>query len=370
MTNSNEAAEARCPPTIPMKDCQPRHHKYFGLQFPSKYWRWCLIALLALIAGSLGILWFWLQQSLSTSYKGYADEEKLVLISPGQSTELIVQILQGEGILERRLPALVYFWWQRSRGGIKAGEYQFQKPMTVTEVADKLIDGKVYQHAITIPEGLTLRQIAAIMEVSGLSSAKEALEAMQDITLLSDIDPAASDLEGYVFPDTYYYVRGTKAKELVRRIVNRFKKIFKESWRTRAVELGLGIRGAVTLASLIEKETAVPEERSMISSVFHHRLAQGMPLQCDPTVIYASTLIGKFDGTIRRSDLELKSPYNTYFRAGLPPGPIASPGVQSLEAALFPASSAYLYFVARKDGTHQFSETIAAHQKAVKTYRN
>jgi UPF0755 protein len=260
-------------------------------------------------------------------------------------------------------------WWNRDRGGIKAGEYLFDRALTTVEVLDKLVEGKVHRRSITFPEGLALQEIAQLMETKGFGSREVILRALKDVSFINDLDPAAGDLEGYLFPDTYYYVRDTPPKELVRRMVGRFRELFTPAWIERAQQLGLGIRGVVTLASMIEKETAVDAERPKVSAVFHHRLAKRMLLQCDPTVIYAAILAGRYDGVIHRSDLDRKSPYNTYQSSGLPPGPIANPGAKALQAALYPDPVQYLYFVARKDGTHQFSGTLAEHNQATRLYQ-
>jgi UPF0755 protein len=310
-----------------------------------------------------------LLSALNTPFKGFAEDRKLVLISPGTRTEGILAQLRTEGILEHEFPEKVYLWWNRGRGRMKAGEYLFDRPLTAVEVLEKLIEGKVYQHSITFPEGLTLREIAQVMESKGFGPREGILQALSDPSSIKELDPAAKDLEGYLFPDTYFYIRGTAPAELVRKMVGRFKAVFAPEWVDRAATLGLGVHGAVTLASLIEKETGIDAERPIISAVFHRRMAKGMLLQCDPTVIYAAVLAGRYDGVIHKSDLELKSPYNTYQSAGLPPGPIANPGAKALHAALYPVKSDYLYFVARNDGTHQFSGTLAEHHKATRLHQ-
>lgn len=337
---------------------------------PSKRWSKLIILFAcSLLLLSISVAAYWLHSSLTTPYKGFPEPTKTYVIMPGMRTEEIVAALQREGVLAMRFPVLVYLEWQRRRGGIKAGEYEFAGKTTAVDVAEKLIEGKVLQHSITIPEGLSIRQLATLMQSRGLGTVEENLKLVSDPSLIRDLDPRATDLEGYLFPDTYYFVRGSQPKELVGRMVGRFREVFRDDWRRRAAELGFEIREVVTLASLIEEETAVAGERKLISAVFHRRLERGIHLQCDPTVIYASRLIGKFDGTIRQSDIKLQSPYNTYVHRGLPPGPIANPGAQSLEAALFPAEVPYLYFVAKNDGTHHFSESLVDHNRAVRAYQ-
>jgi UPF0755 protein len=339
---------------------------------PVRSTRWLLYSgiglsaalLLVSVIASLG-----LKRALTTSYKSFPEAQKLIFIAPGTRTEAILAQLRSSGVLEYEFPAMLYLWWNRDRGGIKAGEYLFDRTLTAVQVLDKLVEGKVHQRSITFPEGFTLQEIAQLMETKGLAPRTVIMQALMDVAFIKDLDPAAADLEGYLFPDTYFYVRDTPPKELVRRMVGRFREVFTPIWMERARQLGLGIRSAVTLASMIEKETAVDAERPKVSAVFHRRLAKRMLLQCDPTVIYASILAGKYDGVIHRSDLDRKSPYNTYQSSGLPPGPIANPGAKALQAALYPDPVDYLYFVARKDGTHQFSETLGEHNKATRLYQ-
>jgi UPF0755 protein len=316
-----------------------------------------------------GMSYRFLSVALGTPYKGYPEPQKLILISAGMRTEAILAKLRAEGILEHEFPGLLYVWWNRSRGGLKAGEYLFERPLTGIEVLDKFIEGKVYHHSITFPEGLTLYEVAQLMASRGFGSRERIIQILNDTSTVRDIDPMAKNLEGYLFPDTYFYVRDTPPQELARRMVNRFKEVFTPDWANQALKLGLGTRGAVTLASLIEKETGIDAERPMVSAVFHRRMAKRMLLQCDPTVIYASILAGKYDGVIHRSDLDLKSPYNTYQSPGLPPGPIANPGAKALHAALYPANVDFLYFVAKNDGTHHFSGTLMEHNKATRLYQ-
>ena len=237
------------------------------------------------------------------------------------------------------------------------------------DLLDRLVKGRVMLHSVTIPEGLTAREVLPL--VSPLLGDGEARfeAAVRDTRLVAAFDDRAQDLEGYLFPETYSFPGGVAAEEVVAAMVVEFTKVFGEASRTRARELHLTVRQAVTLASLIEKETAIPEERRLVSAVFHNRLRIGMKLDCDPTVIYALKLKGTYGGRLTKKDLALSSPYNTYVSGGLPPGPICNPGRDALEAALEPAPEPYLYFVSKNDGTHFFSRTFAEHSAAVRRYQ-
>jgi UPF0755 protein len=241
--------------------------------------------------------------------------------------------------------------------------------MTVGEVIGKLSRGEVYLRPITFREGLTIRQMAELYESKGFGTAAEFTAAAANGALVHDLDPAARDLEGYLFPDTYALPRKATAEQLVARMVASFEKALTPDLRERAQARGLGVRALVTLASIVEKETGKAEERPLVAAVYSNRLTIGMGLQCDPTVIYALEKAGRYDGNIRRDDLQFDSPYNTYRYAGLPPGPIAAPGRASLEAAASPADVPYIYFVSRNDGTHAFATTLAEHNRNVFEYQ-
>lgn len=248
---------------------------------------------------------------------------------------------------------------------LQAGEYVFEKPATVWEVIDRLRRGDVFQLEATIPEGSNRYDIARILAAAGVVDAQSFIAESGDPKLIEDLAPQAPTLEGFLFPATYRFGRRTTARMVCQDMVASFRRAWKQAGGTTdALKY-------VTMASLVEKETGVAEERPLVSSVFWNRLQKGMKLDCDPTVAYAALIEGRWRGTIHRSDLDRLTPYNTYRVAGLPPGPIANPGVKSMEAALRPARTDYLYFVARADGSggHQFSSDIAAHQKAVESYR-
>ena len=252
-------------------------------------------------------------------------------------------------------------------GTLKAGEYRFDHPAKMSEVYDRLERGDVYTLTVTIPEGSNLFDIAQRIETARLGTKERFLaEARADVSLITDLDPGATSLEGYLFPDTYHFERRATPKQMVTAMVKRF--------RQESATLGLqgNYHRVVTVASLVERETPVDAERPLVASVFENRLAKGMPLATDPSVIYAALLDGRYRGTIYASDLQADSPYNTYRYAGLPPGPICNPGRASLKAAMNPAQTGYLYFVAASadpSGKSRFSVTLEEHAHNVQEYR-
>jgi UPF0755 protein len=248
---------------------------------------------------------------------------------------------------------------------LQAGEYRFINPASPLEVAERLARGDVFTRAVTFPEGLTIWEMAETFARGGLGTANEFERAAANATLVNALDPGADSLEGYLFPDTYALPRRAGADAVVAAMVGRFERAFDEPLRAAARAAGLSLRDVVTIASLVEKETAAPEERPIVAAVYRNRLRIGMLLQCDPTVIYALRRRGEWRGNLTRAHLQMDSPYNTYRYAGLPPGPIASPGRASLDATLHPADVRYLYFVSRNDGTHAFATTLAEHNRNV-----
>jgi UPF0755 protein len=247
----------------------------------------------------------------------------------------------------------------------QAGEYRFHKPATVWEVADRLRRGDVYLVELRIPEGYNLYDVAAVVEKAGLGSAQAFINEARRPVMIRDLAPSAPSLEGFLFPSTYHVPRKTTAEALCRLLTDQFRK----EWK--AIGGGPDALATTTLASLVEKETGAAEERAVVAAVYHNRLQQGMKLEADPTTIYAAMLEGVWRGTIYKSDLQRVHPYNTYAVAGLPPGPIANPGRAALAAALHPAASEFLYFVAKGDGTgrHNFSKTYAEHARSVVAWR-
>jgi peptidoglycan lytic transglycosylase G len=326
---------------------------------------WILVIVL-MVAGFAG--WRIVLAEMSP-FKGYDGPEHFVEIPEGSGPTSIGRRLADAGVIRDRLG----FRFEILRSGLgrrlQAGEYRFDRPMTVKEVVDKIARGDVYLVPVTFREGLTMREMAQLFESKGLGSAKEFSTQASDVKLIRNLDPAAKDLEGYLFPDTYAMTRHTTAAQLVPRMVEGFEKALTPETLSAADGRGLSVRELVTLASIVEKETGKPEERPLVAAVYSNRLKIGMALQCDPTVIYALERANRYNGNLTRENMQIDSPYNTYRYPGLPPGPIANPGRASLDAAARPADVPYLYFVARGDGSHAFAATLEEHNRNVDQYQ-
>jgi UPF0755 protein len=291
---------------------------------------------------------------------------KIIVIAEGSTFHQVAALLEREQLIRSRL---FFVWLGKSHDAerrIHPGEYELHAAMPPSDMLAKFLSGRVVLHPVTIPEGFSIALIADVLAQLQITDRTEFMRVAKDPEFAKALGLPAATLEGYLYPDTYKFPRPSAAKDVARAMVGRFAQVFTPEWRTRAEQLGMTVHEIVTLASVIEKETGVREERPQISSVFHNRLKKRIPLQSDPTVIYGLT---DFDGNLHKKDLSHPSPYNTYRWTGLPPGPIASPGSQSLHAALFPADSSYLYFVSRNDGTHHFSATLIEHNKAVEKYQ-
>jgi UPF0755 protein len=317
---------------------------------------------LLIIAAALASVMF---GSLQLSYRGFASEAYLKF-DRGSGTVAMARALQHAGVIRYAWQ----FWIERAlnpSAKLAAGEYKFDESASVSAVFNRIARGDVYYFELSIPEGSNIFDIARLAEASGWMPAQAFLAAAEDPMSIHDLDPAAETLEGYLFPSTYRLSRSTTAAELCQLMTTQFRRQWK---RLLGGQTGDPHR-TVTLASLVEKESALAEERPFVAGVFANRLKLGMKLDCDPTTIYAALLDRRYHGAIHRSDLDSKNPYNTYQNPGLPPGPIANPGAESLAAALHPAETKYLYFVAKPSGGgHQFSETLAEHDKAVRAYRH
>jgi len=290
-------------------------------------------------------------------------------VENGRGVRAIAAALKEKGIIRKRWPLVwqyEFFFFPKS---LKAGEYQFRSTQTRSEILEDLVRGKIYLHAVTIAEGLTAREMTGSFLAAGLGATEDFEKAFGETSAIEEWDGKARNLEGYLFPETYRFAKGTTASEIFEKMTAQFIAVFDESWRRRAVELRMSIRDVVTLASLIEKETSLAEEKSLVSAVFHNRLRLGMSLGCDPTIIYVLKQQGLFEGRLHARHLKLDNPYNTYLYPGLPPGPICNPGRDSLRAALYPGPEDYLYFVSRNDGSHAFSRTLREHQAAVKRFQ-
>jgi UPF0755 protein len=290
--------------------------------------------------------------------------ETIVEVAPGMGTRAIGALLAQRGIIRSQY---AFDAWHVVRGGtLKAGEYQFVEPATLPAVYNRIVRGDVYTRTVTIPEGYNLFDIAQAIEDAQLGAKAAFLAAAnQDVALIADLDPGATSLEGYLFPDTYRFPRRLTAQQMLAAMVKRFRQ------NSAAIGLDGDYHRVVTLASLVEKETPVAADRPLVASVLSNRLAKEMPLMTDPTVIYAAMLENRYRGTIYQSDLKRDSAYNTYRHAGLPPGPICSPGAASLQAALHPVDSHFLYFVAdpAAAGHSRFAATLEEHERNVTAYR-
>jgi UPF0755 protein len=328
-----------------------------------------LLFIVVLLAAGGALLANELRRRMQEPYKGYSGAEQFVEIPQGSGSAQIRRRLLDAGVISDELVFRAALWWSGQSRGLQAGEYRFDQPMSPLAVIDKIASGDIYTQRLTIPEGLTIPEMAKVYESRGFGSAKAFIKAASDGSLVSDLDPKAGDLEGYLFPETYPLARRAEASQVVSMMVDRFKSSYDETLRQRAGAQKMTTREVVTLASLIEKETARAEERPLVSAVYRNRMKKGMGMQADPTVVYALMKAGKYDGNIRREDLSFNSPYNTYRYPGLPPGPIAAPGRASLEAALSPADVPYLYFVSRNDGSHVFATTLQEHNANVYKYQ-
>jgi UPF0755 protein len=293
-----------------------------------------------------------------------------VLLRPGYSTRRIAAELQNAGVIRNQQVFILWHYLRRGRS-LKAGEYKFDKPANTIDVQNRLRRGDVYFHTVVVPEGFTMFDIARAVEAAGLGPAEDFLkEAQSDTALIADLAPNARSLEGYLFPDTYQFTRTMTMQEMAAVMVKQF--------RLQATQLNLiaGVIGrpdyistVVTMASIVEKETAVPEERPLVAGVYYNRLKKKVALDADPSIIYAELLAGTYQGALHHEDMRFNSPYNTYRNLGLPPGPIGNPGRTALEAALHPAQTDYLYFVADAQGHHRFARTIDEHNRNVAAYR-
>ncbi|HTM03633.1 MAG TPA: endolytic transglycosylase MltG [Vicinamibacterales bacterium] len=302
-------------------------------------------------------------------YRGYQGSEQFVEIPPGAGSAEIGRRLADAGVVHDTWTFKAALWWKGRGRTLKAGEYRFERPTTALDVVDKIVRGDVYGRRVTFREGLTIVEMAALYESHRLGKASDFVAASRDVSLIADLDPQATDLEGFLFPETYTLPRGIPASKLIALMVGRFRAVYTDDLRMRADAAGLTTHQAITLASLVEKETAQPDERPIVAAVYRNRMHLGMAMQADPTIVYALEKAGRYDGNIHKDDLSINSPYNTYKYPGLPPGPIASPGKASIEATLAPADVKYLYFVSRNDGTHVFAETLEAHNRNVQKFQ-
>jgi UPF0755 protein len=317
---------------------------------------------LCLLAGGLGISMY----RYATAPSGTADITAILWVKPGQSFSETVTQLREAGLVRHpeRFRWLAYLKGDERR--IRAGEYVLRGSMPPLAILETLVRGKGLLHKVVIPEGVTMFKIGQLLERAGLVLQEAFLKAASDPSLTKALGVGGDTFEGYLFPETYHFAKGVTAQEIIEKMVAQFRSVFTPAWAERARQLGRTVHEVVTLASIVEKETAKSEERPVIAAVFLNRLRRGMRLESDPTVIYG---IQGFDGNLTRKDLEVFTPYNTYQIQGLPPGPIANPGRASIEAVLYPSQEPYLYFVSKNDGSHHFSRTLSEHKKMVRRYQ-
>jgi len=323
------------------------------------------IALLIVIGIAAG-LFYELKTFASTPANKSTPEPVVVTVSQGQTLNTTAAILYRKNLIKNADKFVLIARFKGYDKQLKAGEYLLSAAMTPLQLLDIMVKGTVRLYKLTIPEGYNLFQIAELVEASNLGTRTDFIQAATDAVRVHQNGLEGKTFEGYLFPDTYFFPKGVSIDSMIRAMVKRFWSIFIPEWQARAKDLGLTVHQVVTLASIIEKETGAAFERPIISSVFHNRLNKKMRLESDPTVIYG---IENFDGNLTRKHLTTSTPYNTYKIRGLPIGPIANPGAASLKAALYPDETKYIYFVSRKDTTHQFSTNLKQHNQAVKKYQ-
>lgn len=316
---------------------------------------------LCLLLGG-GFFWYILSGPAGSA----GEAQRIVLIRPQTSSLQIASALQGAGIIRSRIAFLAVAVGRGSHRRLRAGEYELDARLPLFEIVRRLEQGRGRVHEVTIPEGWTAQQIAERLADEELVGRDRFLGLIKDQRTLRQFGVEGDSLEGHLFPDTYRLVKGLSERAIIQRMVRRFQEVFGPDEQARARELRMSLQEVVILASLIEREARAPQERPLISAVFHNRLQRGMPLQSDPTVMYGLSLVS---GRLTKAQLQAPSPFNTYLNHGLPPGPIANPGRASILAALYPASSRYLYFVSRNDGTHAFSRTLEEHEVMVRRYQ-
>jgi UPF0755 protein len=321
-----------------------------------------VVLVLCLAAGWVGFSFY----RYTTTPAGTSETRTVVWIKPGQGFSETVAQLEKAGLVRypEKFRWLAYL--KRNERKIRAGEYMLSASMTPSTILDTLVRGKHLLHKVLIPEGATVFEIGQILEKAGLVSAEAFSQAAFDPGLIKALGVEGDTLEGYLFPETYRFPKGVTAAQIIKKMVGHFRTVFTPEWTERTHALGFTTHKVVTLASIVEKETAKPEERGLIAAVFLNRLKRHMRLESDPTVIYG---IKDFDGNLTRKDLETMSPYNTYRIKGMPPGPIANPGRASIEAVLYPSEEPYLYFVSKNDGSHHFSPTLREHNEMVRRYQ-
>jgi len=316
----------------------------------------------------------YIKKSINTP-RSHIATPKIIDIPKGSDLKTVSSILKKEGIIDTALTFNLLVKYKSAEGSLKAGEYQLSPDMSPLQVLDLILNGRVYQYPVTIPEGYNIFEIASLLNKKGLADRESFILLAFNSDFVKSLGIDALNLEGYIFPDTYHLSKGMDEKTVIKKMVDTFKKSVLNEIIDSYQKTGLNLHQIIILASLIEKETGNESEKPLISAVFYNRLKKRMRLQCDPTVIYALLLKDIkekkyiYDGNIRKEDLLIDSLYNTYKYTGLPPGPISNPGRSSILAALYPSNSKYIYFVSKNDGTHHFSATIEEHNRAVRAYQ-
>ncbi len=305
----------------------------------------------------LGLFYYQASQPASDSTQTTVFE-----VQPGMTLKQVAQELSGQGLIRSPSAFQAIAYIQDKQTQVMVGEFSLSPSMSPSQILLRITSGKTVLHSVTIPEGYRITEIATLLHSAGLADREVFIRQTRDENLIRSLGIPTDSLEGYLFPETYHFSKFTPEKRIVQKMVDTFKEQVLKPELFSKSENSLSWHEIITLASLIEKETGLDTERKLISSVFHNRLRKNMRLQTDPTVIYA---MEQFDGNIRKRDLKIDSPYNTYRHKGLPPGPIASPGLKSIVAAIFPVESDRLYFVSRQDGSHYFSATLIEHNRAV-----
>lgn len=327
-----------------------------------------LLALLAIAAFGAGA--GWLDSQISRPYSGRRPEKVFVDIPHGTSRWAVAGVLRRSEVIRSRLAFALFSDWH-FRHPLQAGEYLIDRPMNSREIFWRIARGQIFVHSVTVPEGWTMYDIAAELDRQGICRREDFLAAARDPSPIADLAPGAGSLEGFLFPSTYQFTRRITCEQAARRMVQNFRAVWESLTASTpgAFPGGLTAGQVVAMASLVERETPLAAERPLVAGVFYNRLARRYPLQCDPTVQYARELAGYPVKDVRPADLRIASPYNTYLHRGLPPGPIANPGEASLRAALAPARTQCLYFVASDRGGHLFSRTLAEHNRNVARLR-
>lgn len=323
------------------------------------------ICLILLFTGVATGLYLNIKSYIRTPRKPQA-ADRIFVIQSGQSLSAIANALESEKIITNRRIFKFYARYKGLGEKLQAGEYVLSGSRSPKDILDILLRGKVKLYKITIPEGLNIIETSGIVETAGFCNKETFVSLCNDLKFIRSLGIQAGTLEGYLFPDTYFFPKHSDCQIIIKSMVRHFHQIFTTEWRERANKLGFSVFEIVTLASIIEKETGDASERPVISSVFHNRMKKNMRLESDPTVIYG---IKNFDGNIKKKHLRIKTPYNTYQIKGLPLGPIANPGEKALEAALYPDRTSFLFFVSKKDTTHHFSKTVQEHNRAVRKYQ-